>query len=128
MRKALILFVAVILVFGAATAYAEPRADTEFRSASITLSSTGICTYSASTYENKERIEIVQAYLFKKTNGIWECVTDLPVPSYVAENWCSYGASINYYAYMGYGEFRVQALFRADGHDVYRYSNGQIFW
>ena len=127
MKKAVALLVCLCVLLSSVGVLAEPRADAVFTSASITLSGSGNCTYRAATNTDADRIEITAVYLFKKVNGVWECAGSLPIPSYVATNTSTYSATINYYAYMGTGTYRVQAMFNADGHEAYRYSNGVDF-
>lgn len=126
MKKAMALLLGFCVLLCSVGALAEPRADLEFSSATISLSSSGTCTFRATTYDEKNRIEITAVYLFKKTNGVWECICSLPRPTYVSSGFI-YNAVMNYGDYMGDGMYRVQAMFNADGHEAYRYSNGVDF-
>lgn len=126
MKKAMALLLGLCVLLSSVGALAEPRADLVFTSATISLSSSGVCTFRASTYADADRIEITAVYLFKKTNGVWECVKSLPRPTSVSSG-SSYLAVMDYGAYIGTGTFRVQAMFNADGHEAYRYSNGVDF-
>lgn len=126
MKKGLALLLGLCVLLSSVGALAEPRADLVFSSATISLSSSGSCTFRAYTNADADRIEITAVYLFKKTNGVWECICSLPRPTTVSSG-SSYAAVMSYGAYIGSGTFRVQAMFNADGHESYRYSNGVDF-
>lgn len=127
MKKSMILVMVICLLISSVGAFAAVNADPEFASASITLASSKLVVYSATLYEEKDRIEIVSADLYKKVNGDWDYVCSLPVPSFVGTETMSYASSISYSSYIGTGTYRVTATFSADGYEITRNSNERTF-
>lgn len=127
MKRLITLALVFCLLFGLVNSKAAITADPEFRSASITLASSKLVVYSATLYEEKDRIEIISADLYQKINGDWEYVCSLPVPSFVGTETKSYASSISYSSYIGTGTYRVTATFSADGYEITRNSNERSF-
>ena len=128
MKKIVPLMLLFCVAFAiTSTAFAAINADPEFQSASITLTSSKLAVYSADLHNEKDRIEVVEADLYKKVNGDWTHVTSLPVPAFVGTNTELYGASISYASYIGTGTYRVTATFSADGYEITRNSNERTF-
>lgn len=127
MKKVIMIAMVFCLLLVSVNAMAALTADAEFRSASITLTSGKLAVYSASLYNEKESVQIVEADLYQKINGDWEYVCSLPVPSHVQTNTHSYGASISYASYIGTGTYRITATFDADGYEITRNSNERTF-
>ena len=127
MKKVFLFTMVFCLLLISVNSMAALTADSEFRSASITLTSGKLAVYSASLYDEKESVQIVAADLYKKINGDWEYVCSLPVPAFVGENTELYGASISYASYIGTGTYRVTATFSADGYEITRNSNERTF-
>ncbi len=127
MKKVFLFTMVFCLLLISVNSMAALTADSEFRSASITLTSGKLAVYSASLYDEKESVQIVAADLYKKINGDWEYVCSLPVPSHVQTNTHSYGASISYASYIGTGTYQVTATFSADGYEITRNSNERTF-
>ena len=127
MKRWVAFIVATCILIFSVSAFAAVNADPEFASASITLASSKLVVYSATLYEEKDRIEIISADLYQKINGDWEYVCSLPVPSFVGTETKSYASSISYSSYIGTGTYRVTATFSADGYEITRNSNERTF-
>lgn len=128
MKKIVTLVLAMYLCLIPIISLAAINADTEFRSASITLTSGKLIVYSANLYDEKESISVVSAYLYIEVSpDVWEFVCSLPVPSYVAYNSASYGSYVDCSAYIGTGNYRVTATYDADGYQITRNSNERSF-
>lgn len=127
MKRILAAILMMCILVTCQSGLAAINADPEFDSASITLTSSKLVVYSANLYNEKKRIEVVEADLYKKVNGDWTHVTSLPVPAFVGTNTELYGASISYASYIGTGTYRVTATFSADGYEITRNSNERTF-
>lgn len=127
MKKTAVILMVFCLLATTTGVMAAVNADPVFSIASITLTSSKLAVYSAAVHEEKDRIEVISADLYKKINGDWEYVCSLPVPSHVQTNTHSYGASISYASYIGTGTYRVTATFSADGYEITRNSNERTF-
>ena len=128
MKKIVVLALTICLCLNPIISLAAINADPEFRSASITLTTSKLVVYSAMLNEEKESISVVSAYLYKEVSpDNWQFVSSLPVPSYVAYSSSSYGAYVDCSAYIGTGNYRITATYDADGYQITRNSNERSF-
>lgn len=104
-----------------------PYADTEFDSASASLSTRKDVTFSCVTYERKSSIKVTGVWLQRKVNDAWQYECALTAPSEVATDTIAYSAIKDYSDKIGTGTFRVGFIVNADGHAITRYSNERTF-
>ncbi len=104
-----------------------PYADTEFSRATASLTTRKTVSFSCITHQQKSKIVITKCWLEKKANNSWRWVSNLEVPSTVAENTTLYAAVIDYSDDIGSGTYRIGFTINADGHSITRYSNERTF-
>lgn len=127
-RVHIILLVALMMLCGFAQADGiVPYADSEFDSASASLSTRKDVSFSCETYETKALIQVTGVWLQRKVDGKWKYERSLPAPSKKATNTISYAALMDYSDKIGSGTFRVGFIVDADGHSITRYSNERTF-
>lgn len=106
----------------------EPRADTEFNSATTTLKTNKSISFRAVTYETKEEISVTAVWLERKNaDGSWTYICALTPPSTVFTDTFAYSATVDYSAYIGSGTYRAWATYNADGHAIVRSSNERTY-
>lgn len=124
----MLIMMALTMVCGFAQADGiVPYADTEFDSASASLSTRKDVTFTCETYETKESIKVTGVWLQRKVDGSWKYECALTAPTKVATNTFMYGAVMDYSDKIGTGTFRVGFIVNADGHAITRYSNERTF-
>lgn len=131
-RKLLFLIVCLLIWlvgFGMASAQEiNPRADTEFLSATTTLKPSKEVSFRSVTYGTKNQLSVVACWLEKKnTDGSWFYVCSMTPPSTVYTNTSAYSATQSYASYIGTGTYRVWATYDADGHRISRCSNERTY-
>ena len=123
----LILAAAMILSLVSVPAIAqevEPYANLYFADASVAFDTRGYTVFSAFTTYIADRIAVASCSLQVENNGSWEMAQYLNPPAYVATNTVSYSAEKTFSLNCEPGKnYRIKAVFSADGHTVVRYSN-----
>lgn len=104
-----------------------PYEDSEFMSASASLSERKDVSFSCVTYYDKETIKITACWLQKKNGNTWSKVCTLQAPTVVMNNINVYAAVMDYSSSIGTGTYRIGFTVNADGHAITRYSNEQTF-
>lgn len=104
-----------------------PYADSEFMSATASLSDRKDVSFSCTTYETKSSIKVTGVWLQRKEDGKWKYERSLPAPSKEATDTIIYGALMDYSDKIDTGTFRVGFIVDADGHSITRYSNERTF-
>lgn len=119
----------MLQIFTIFTARAEiiPYADTTFRNASVTVSTTGKATFKASTRVECASLKVASCYLQLKTGETYQSVKSLVCPPALT-NATWYSETKDYSGDMTPGHtYRIKATFDADGHTLTKYS-GPIDW
>lgn len=127
-RTVVCLGMVLLMLFG--TALAEgitPYADSEFMSATASLSTRKDVSFSCYTYEDKASIKVTACWLEKKSGTTFSKVCNLPAPTEEYKDNFAYAALMDYSAYIGTGTYRVGFTVNADGHAISRYSNERTF-
>lgn len=103
-------------------------ASSDYNSATVSLSSSGKATFSATTTTKCEEIKVTSCTLQIKSSGAWSDSKTLIAPSTIAKNTAAYAATKNYSSSMSGGNtYRIMATFNADGKTTTKYSNEITF-
>ena len=93
---AVLLVLAALLNCAFADDSVEPCADVTFLSATCSLGTDKVATFTLMTDTLAGRIVVTNAWLEQQTNGRWVYVKTLAVPATIATNTISYSATLSY--------------------------------
>lgn len=124
---ALILAAIMILSLMSVLAIAqevEPYANLYFADASVAFDTRDYTVFSAFTTYVADRIAVASCSLQVEDGSFREMIQYLNPPGYVAMNTVTYSAEKTFSLNCESGKnYRIKAVFSADGHTVVRYSN-----
>jgi hypothetical protein len=129
MKQAVTLLVTILLlvstlICSASAAEVQPQANLYFASASVAFDTRGYTVFSAFTTYVADRIAVASCSLQVEDGDSWETIQYLNPPGYVAMNTVTYSAEKTFSLNCESGKnYRIKAVFSADGHTVVRYSN-----
>ena len=117
-----------ILTHAAVIVPTELRASADYMSASISLGSNAICSFSAITTFQFSQIKVTNCSLqVKNEDGTWEHVCSKG-PSTTKSNARTFDTEYNYSSYCTYGHtYPDVATFNADGKTITKTSNERSF-
>lgn len=101
-----------------------PFANAMFKSASVTMKSSGAATFRATTDKIVNSLSVASVTLQVKSESSWNTDTSLTEPSTVASNTNTYSSTANYSSELKSGRtYRLKANFNADGNSITKYSS-----
>lgn len=116
-----VIIIVSCFIFCAASAFANeiiPYADPIFRSATVSISSSGSVTFRCTTKDIVSVIEVIDCAVYKKnSNGSWSKVSGaLSTPTTKGYNTIGYTQTVTPDKAFSDGTYQVTATFSADGH------------
>ena len=117
----LVIILISCFIFLFTSALAEdiaPYADVVFKSATVSISSSGSVTFRCSTKDIAQVIEVTSCTTYKKnSNGTWSSVSGIiSAPTTKSYNSIGYTQTVSPQKSYPAGTYRITATFSADGH------------